>query len=264
MKKKLSIINLISVLFVLGINYLSQTATFNNTTIGEISNTYNNLFTPASYAFAIWGLIFISLIAYSVYQIREAFFKSQDTAFIEQTGYWFLFANFLNGCWVLAFVYDYTGLSVFIMIGILISLIKIILNTNMECWDAPIGTIAFVWWPICLYSGWITVATIANTATYLVKIDWIGFALSEEGWTVAMIIIAMVINILVIMKRNMREFALVGVWALVAIYMRHKDTIAYIAITALVCSAILLIVIGTHGYLNRKTSPYHKLLERFQ
>ncbi|MBQ0734898.1 tryptophan-rich sensory protein [Aquimarina celericrescens] len=264
MKKTLAIINFISVLFVLIVNYLSQALRFNNTTIGELSDSYDNLFTPAGYAFAIWGLIFLSLIGYAVYQIRKAFFSPKNSEFIEQTGYWFCIANLLNGCWVIAFVYEYTGLSVLIMIGILISLIKVILNTNMERWDAPIGIILFVWWPICLYSGWIAVATIANIATYLVKIDWNGFTLSEEGWTVAMIVIAMVINILMIVMKNMREFALVGAWALIAIYMRHKDSIDYIAITALICAIILIIVSGTHGYLNRKTNPFNKLLERFR
>ncbi|MEH6513349.1 MAG: tryptophan-rich sensory protein, partial [Maribacter arcticus] len=162
MKKKLSILNLMSVILVIAVNYISQIMEFNGTTIGEISSRYVNLFTPASYAFAIWGIIFLALLAYGIFQVRRAFFSEKESIFIEQTGYWFVLANILNCCWVFAFVYNYTGLSVLIMFGILISLIKIILNTNMERWDAPISTIAFVWWPICIYSGWISVATIAN------------------------------------------------------------------------------------------------------
>ncbi|HAJ82648.1 MAG TPA: hypothetical protein DCO64_09405, partial [Zunongwangia profunda] len=61
--------------------------------------------------------------------------------------------------WVIVWLYEYTGLSIFLMLLILFSLIKIILNTNMERWDAPLKIIAFSWWPICLYSGWIAVAT---------------------------------------------------------------------------------------------------------
>ena len=66
MQKKLSIINLISVVLVIAVNYMSQTLRINDTTIGEISQRYSNLFTPASYAFAIWGLIFLGLMAYSL------------------------------------------------------------------------------------------------------------------------------------------------------------------------------------------------------
>ena len=63
MQKRLSIINLTSVVLVILINYVSQAIRINETTIGDISNKYFNLFTPAGYAFAIWGLIFISLIS---------------------------------------------------------------------------------------------------------------------------------------------------------------------------------------------------------
>ena len=116
MKKTLAILNLLSVIIVIGVNYISQALRLNNTTIGEISRKYDNLFTPASYAFAIWGLIFLGLLCYSVFQIRRAFFSSKKSDFIEQTGYWFTIANVLNTAWVLAFTYDYTGLSVLIML----------------------------------------------------------------------------------------------------------------------------------------------------
>ncbi|MEH6769693.1 tryptophan-rich sensory protein [Maribacter arcticus] len=262
MKKKLSILNLMSVILVIAVNYISQIMEFNGTTIGEISSRYVNLFTPASYAFAIWGIIFLALLAYGIFQVRRAFFSEKESIFIEQTGYWFVLANILNCCWVFAFVYNYTGLSVLIMFGILISLIKIILNTNMERWDAPISTIAFVWWPICIYSGWISVATIANISAYLSKLNWNGGILSEQAWTISMIVVAIILNLLMIWKRNMREFALVGIWALFAIYIRHEGSYNSIAYTALIGCIILLITITIHGFKNRNTNPFKKLQER--
>ena len=249
-----------SVILVIAVNYISQIMEFNGTTIGEISSRYVNLFTPASYAFAIWGIIFLALLAYGIFQIRRAFFSKKESEYIEQTGYWLLLANILNCCWVFTFVYDYTGLSVFIMFGILISLIKIILNTNMERWDAPFSTIAFIWWPIGLYSGWISVATIANISAYLSKLDWNGGILSEQTWTIGMIIVAIILNLLIIWKRNMREFALVGIWALLAIYIRHEGSYNSIGYTALIGSIILLIAITIFGYKNRKTNQFKNKL----
>ncbi|WP_339626827.1 tryptophan-rich sensory protein [uncultured Maribacter sp.] len=263
MKKILSVLNLASVILVIAVNYISQIMQFNGTTIGEISSRYVNLFTPASYAFAIWGIIFLALLAYGIFQVRRAFFSKKESIFIEQTGYWFILANILNCCWVFAFVYDYTGLSVLIMFGILISLIKIILNTNMERWDAPITTIAFVWWPICLYSGWISVATIANISAYLSKLNWNGGLFSEQAWTISMIVVAITLNLLMIWKRNMREFALVGIWALFAIYIRHEGYYNSIANTALIGSIILFIAITVHAFKNRRTNPIKKFQERF-
>lgn len=258
MKKTLAILNLLSVILVIAVNYVSQSVRLNDITIGEISARYDNLFTPASYAFAIWGIIFIGLLGYGIFQVRRAFFSDKPSKFITETGYWFVVTNVLNSLWVIAFVYDYTGLSVLIMLGILFSLIKIILNTNMERWDAPKSTIAFVWWPICLYSGWISVATIANISAYLTKVGWEGAPFSEITWTVIMITIATVLNLVMIWKRNLREFAAVGVWALFAIYLRHKDALEIIAYTALVGSSIIFMYMVWHGFQNRKTNPFFK------
>jgi hypothetical protein len=260
MHKVLSLLNLFSVILVIGINYISQAVQLNGTTIGEVSQRYDNLFTPASYAFAIWGLIFLGLAAFAIFQVQRAFFSKKATAFIEQTGYWFLMANLLNSAWVIAFVYDFTGLSVMIMMGILFSLIKIILNTNMEHWDAPKSIIAFVWWPISLYSGWIAVATIANIAAYLTKLGWNGAPLSETSWTMIMIGMATVLNLFIIKTRHMREFAAVGAWALLAICIRHWGTYQDIALLALTASIMLLCYILWQGFKFRKSNPFYKSL----
>ena len=263
MVKRLTIINALSVVLVLLVNALSQIYRLNNTTIGEVSAQYDNLFTPAGYAFSIWGLIFLSLIGYAAFQVRRAFFSKKTDEFILQTRFWFALTNILNASWVVAFSYDFVGFSVLIMLGIMVSLIQIIRNTDMECWDAPIEIIAFVWWPICLYSGWITVATIANVSAYLTKLGWDGGPLSEATWTIVMIIAAVLINLLIILKRNMREFALVGIWALVAIYIRHKTALPSIAFTALGGAIVLFIATGIHAYQNRATSPVEKCKERW-
>jgi hypothetical protein len=128
----------------------------------------------------------------------------------------------------------------------------------MERWDAPFKIIAFVWWPICIYAGWISVATIANVAAYLSKLNWDGGFMSEESWTIAMVLIAIMVNTFIIWNRNMREFALVGVWALLAIYVRHQDAYVAIAFTALLGAIFLLINVGVHGYRNRATNPFLK------
>lgn len=258
MKKTLSILNLASVILVILVNYISQAIQLNNTTIGEMSNQYDNLFTPASYAFSIWGLIFIGLLAYGIFQVKVAFNGSKYDDYITQTGYWFIIANLLNSAWVFAFIYDFTGVSVILMLGILCALIKVIINTNMERWDAPLRIIAFVWWPICLYSGWISVATIANISTYLSKIGWEGGFLSPETWTVVMIIVALILNIFMIISRHMREFAMVGIWALVAIFVRHLETIPSIAYTAITAAVIIFVIAGWQGHKYRHSNPIFK------
>jgi len=256
-QQTLSIINLLSVLFAIGINYYSQLYTINGNRVSDISEKYSNLFTPAGYAFAIWGVIFIAIFIFALYQIDRTLVRKRTFDFITQTGGWFALANVANGLWIVAWLYDYTLLSVVVMLVILFSLLKIVINTNMERWQAPAKTIMFGWWPISIYAGWISVATIANIASYLSKIGWDGGFLSPVAWTISLIVVVTLLNIVLIFTRGMREFAVVGAWALVAIYVRHRFDYESIAITAIVGAVIILISTFAHAYRNRRINPFY-------
>ena len=81
MKKILALFNFLSVILVLVVNGLSQSQRWNNTTVGEISNKFGNLFTPAPYAFSIWGVIFLMLLAYGFFQLYSAFTSSEESTY---------------------------------------------------------------------------------------------------------------------------------------------------------------------------------------
>ncbi len=73
MKKALQISNVIALLITLAINYLSNTGIFNGNTMATVSARYQNYFTPAGYAFSIWGVIYLGLLAFVIYQGTRAF-----------------------------------------------------------------------------------------------------------------------------------------------------------------------------------------------
>jgi hypothetical protein len=122
------------------------------------------------------------------------------------------------------------------------------------------STIVFLWWPFVIYSGWVTVASIANTSAYLTKIGWSGFGASGIFWTVLMIIIATAINLYVTWKRNMRTFALVGAWALIAIAVANKGVQELIVIIAFVSAGILIVSSTIHAIKNRVSHPLSQLV----
>lgn len=263
-KRLISILNLLIIIILIAWNGYANTGNYNGNTVGDLSAEYNNLFTPATYAFSIWGLIFLMLLVFGVYGVYAAFAKAKSlqprsyrTNFVVTTFPYFLAANIFCTLWVALWLDEMIGASVLCMIGILLCLLMCIKKLDMELWDAPFPVIAFVWWPLCLYSGWISVAIIANVASYLNS----SFEISQDHQilaTIALIVIAGIINLLMIWYRNMREFAAVAIWALVAIYIRHNTAIDSIAITALVVAIILLINTGIHGYQNRHTNPFLK------
>lgn len=82
MKKALQICNGLALGSTIFINYLSNTGFMNNTTIGEVSNNYSSLFTPAGYTFSIWGIIYLLLLAFAIYQGRSLFVKSKNDDFV--------------------------------------------------------------------------------------------------------------------------------------------------------------------------------------
>ena len=263
MKKKLAILNSISILAVIAINGIAGSTGIFGETVGSISDKYNTLFTPAGYAFSIWGIIYLGLIVFAIFQNIQAFKNDPDSGFILQVGPWMVLNSLANIAWIFAWLSEHIGLSLLLMLIILSTLIVMINRLNMERWDAPFPIIAFIWWPICIYSGWIAVATIANVSAFLVSIQWLAL-FSAINWTVIMILVAVALNLLMIRFRNMREFAAVGVWALLAIALRHWDAIELIQWTALLGALVLFIALSVHAYINRSTSPLIKFREFYK
>lgn len=263
MKKKLAILNSISILAVIAINGIAGSTGIFGETVGSISDKYNTLFTPAGYAFSIWGIIYLGLIVFAIFQNIQAFKNDPDSGFIIQVGPWMVLNSLANIAWIFAWLSEHIGLSLLLMLIILSTLIVMINRLNMERWDAPFPIIAFIWWPICIYSGWIAVATIANVSAFLVSIQWLAL-FSAINWTVIMILVAVALNLLMIRFRNMREFAAVGVWALLAIALRHWDALELIQWTALLGALVLFIALSVHAYINRSTSPLIKFRELYK
>jgi hypothetical protein len=258
-KKLLVILNTLSIIAVIIINYLAAMGGINNQTIAEVSRRYETLFTPAGYAFSIWVLIYFGLISFTGFQ-WFSIVKQRNLEVIEKTALFFLTANLANIGWIFLWLYDYIGLSVIAMVILLLCLIKIIQRLDMEMWDAPVRIISFVWWPFAIYFGWIITALTANVAAYLTFLRWDGSPLNPDAWAVALIIISTIIYILLIAKRNLRETAAVGVWALLAIAIKHGFNKLEITITAITAATILIIIILYHGYKNVETSPIKKLM----
>ena len=244
MKKIYAIANLIITVGIIIWNYATNVIGINGNTVGSLSSEYENLFTPASYAFAIWGLIFISLMAFSIFQVISAFSKDKEDDFILQIGPWYSIANLANAAWLWFWLNEVTWFTVILMLLILFSLIQVIIRLDMNRAVVAKQIKAFVWFPMGLYAGWITVATVANFSAYFAKINF-DFLFSETVWAIILIIIAAIINYLVLIKRNIPVFAGVGVWALIAISVRYWGTnpsVQWVALAAAVGLTIAILI----------------------
>ncbi|MDA3865246.1 MAG: hypothetical protein PF489_00700 [Salinivirgaceae bacterium] len=251
----LLIFNSLSLIFALVLNGMQGSEMFNSVSVGEISRKYDTLIAPAGYAFAIWGVIYLMLILFVINQ-WVSWFRFKNDYELKQISLWFILGNLANGLWIVAWLNEYFALSVILIFTILLSLIMLTFRLRLEMWNAPFRVIFFVWWPLVIYLGWIVVASVANVAVWLVSMQWNGGVFSPEYWTIFMIGGATLIYLLLILTRNMREAALVGVWAFVAIAVKHFGKTDMLANAALVAAAILLIAISIHAYRNRKALPF--------
>lgn len=253
--KTLAILNALVVFLVVFWNYYANTGVFGNNTVGSLSDQYNSLFTPAGYTFAIWGIIYLGLFYQAIYFLRQAFKESGEHQAILKSTPWLILANLANGVWIWLWLTEHLLLSVIVLFLITAFLLIAVIKLNMERWDAPVTYMAGVWWPIDIYVGWTALASIANTSIYLKYIGWSG-GLDPETWTIIMIAVAVALNLFMIITRNMREFAVVGIWALVGIAVRHQNEVQEIMYAAYIGAAVLFIAINIHAYKNRATLPF--------
>ncbi|MGB6037946.1 MAG: tryptophan-rich sensory protein [Cryomorphaceae bacterium] len=260
MKKALSVVNAFILVLLIAWNYYSNTGAINGETAGSLSDQYSSLFVPADYAFAIWGLIYLGLAASAGYFLFLAFGDKEHSECVTQAAPGLIIANLANGAWLWFWLNEQILNSVLMLSVVLVALIATIVRLNMEKWDAPVKYMALVWWPIDLYIGWISVALIANLAAYLNSIGFAPF-FSEEIWTVILISLAVLLNAFMIFNRNMREFAAVGIWALVAIAVRHWMEIPLVGVSAAIGAIVLAILSAHHANRNKASLP-HKKVER--
>lgn len=243
MNSNLSILNGIAIVFTIIMNYLSNTGVFNGNTMGIVSAKYSNYFTPAGYAFSIWGLIYIGLFGFVIYSWKGLFKKTLDSSIPTKIGWWFVISCIANSLWVMAWLYEYLAASVVIMIFLLFTLLKIVLKFDDHTHKNTLATRLFIIGPFSIYAGWISVALIANIAAWLTSIGFEGWGISAINWTIIMIIIGGAVNIFMIFKRTLVLFGLVGVWALIAISEANRSVseAVNIVMACYVVASLLLI-----------------------
>ena len=79
------------VLATITINILADALPINGLNTGTISDTFHVYFVPAGYVFAIWGLIYIGLLTYTVFQALPA---QKDNPRLQATGWWVVLGGF--------------------------------------------------------------------------------------------------------------------------------------------------------------------------
>jgi hypothetical protein len=228
----MKIANIIAFVIMIVMNYLANALPLNNRTTGEISNSFPNLFVPAGITFSIWGVIYLLLLIFCILQ-----FRISNEAVVQSIGWFFAVSCLFNALWIVFWHYGKLPLTLITMTGLL--LLLIIINTRIS--DQPFNLIKIAFG---VYLGWICIATIANVTALLVHYDWRGWGISEEHWTIIMILAGMIITALTIINLKNPFVAISVIWAFIGIIIKRHYDYRSIVITAAAGIVILLIVMG--------------------
>jgi translocator protein len=228
--------NIIGLLIVLIVNGMASALPINGRNTGEISNLYPVLFTPAGYVFSIWGVIYLFLIGFVIYQALPG---QASNPLLGRIGSLFVFTCVFNSAWIFAWHYDWINLSVVIMLALLVTLILIYLRLESSGKSAKPGDKWLIKVPFSVYLAWICVATIANISIALYKAGWNGWQLGSVTWTIIMIVIAALLAFYYIVHKKDIAFGLVFPWALLGIGIRQSGYFL-IQWTAWVAALVLL------------------------
>ena len=220
------------------VNGLANALPINGQQTGEISDRFQVYFTPAGYVFSIWGVIYLGLIAYGIFQALP---RNRDNLLLQSIATPFWASCLANIAWILLWHYEYFGWTLVVMLVLLGSLALIYVQftryprpTSAELWCVRV--------PFSTYIGWITVATIANLTVVLEDKDLRPFDMGAEPWALAMVLLGTIIAAAVGWIRRDVAYLLVIVWAFTGIVVKQGWAMVGTAAALGAAVAALLVV----------------------
>jgi len=234
------VVNVVAVIGTLVVNGLANALPLNGLTTGEISDRFEVYFVPAGYVFSIWGLIYLGLIGFAIYQALPA---QRENPRLQSVGYLFAFSCAANVAWLFLWHYEQFLWSVMAMVALLLSLILIYLRLGIGRIEVSTAERWLVQVPFSVYLGWVTVATVANVTSVLDYVSWGGWGIAPQVWAVIMLVVGTGIATAVGLTRDDVAYMLVIVWAFVGIAVKHAAT-PTVAIAAWVTTGLVVLAIG--------------------
>jgi hypothetical protein len=207
----------IAIIIVIVLNILANALPFNNIDTGTISDSFPLYFTPAGYVFSIWGVIYLGLIAFAIYQALPS---QRDNPRLQATGWLLVWSCIANitwlFCWHFGFQTSWFWLTEVAMLALLGLLIMIYLRLGTGVTSVGTAETWAIRVPISIYLGWISVATIANTTIVLYSLGWTGEGIAPV-LTILLLLVGAVLGILMLARHRDIAYALVLVWAYIGV-----------------------------------------------
>ena len=219
---------IVTVIVTLIVNTLANALPLNGLNTGQISDRFQVYFVPAGYVFSIWGVIYLGLIAFAIFQALPS---QRENPRLRAIGWWVSLGGLANSAWIFLWHYQQFPLTLIAMLVLLATLLVTYLRLGIGRTTAPAAETWAVRLPFSIYLGWITVATVANVTDVLDYLKWDGFGIPPEIWMGIVLAAVLVIAALMNFTRRDVAYAAVILWALAGISIKQAAVPAVVVPT---------------------------------
>ena len=199
------------------VNGLANALPINGMNTGEISDSFDVYFVPAGYVFAIWGIIYIGMILFAIYQVSP---KQAENPRLARVGWWVVAGNIANAVWIFLWHYQIFGWTMVVMLALLVTLLFTYEGLRKDNEDATRAEFWLASVPFSIYLGWISVATIANANDVLYYYKWGQFGISAETWMVIILAVVAALAWAMSIRRQDVAYLAVLIWAIYGIIVK--------------------------------------------
>ncbi len=214
-------------------NFVSQRASFGVGGIPDVVQRHPALFSPAPYAFAIWGLIYFATLAYAIHQLLPS--QRHVDAF-DRMAKPLIALNALATAWLVVFRFDLVTCSVLVIVVSL--LVSMLFFRDADAAVSRGEARKWILLAATLWFAWLTVATLANISLWLVAMGWVDAR--QVQWAVAALAIAVALGFGVGSRYGNWAYPAVIAWASAAIWVERRQDAPIVAALALLSAALLV------------------------
>jgi len=247
----LRITNTIFFVLMIAVNIAAEIIPINNVTTAQISARHDTLLTPSGFTFAIWGVIYVWLFFFILYQdgIGRKKGEGDNPDLVHAVSVFFILSSALNIGWVIAWHYDFMILSFLLIFSMWATLIFAYTRLKKE---AKNGREHFCFqMPFSIYTAWISAAMTINFLVMIKSLTPPLMGIQETTWSIGLVIgLGLFAEFILIRFRDF-AFALTALWAIVGIFYHyavelsneliHVDMLMLLAIIVGVLFVTLLI-----------------------
>ncbi|KAI9223366.1 hypothetical protein BC828DRAFT_376096 [Blastocladiella britannica] len=232
------ILNFVFLVAVFAINGLSTGTAFNGKSNKILSDMLPNYLVPSGWAFSIWGVIYLFMAAWGIYQLLPRSYD--DPACNEGVGYVFLLNAVFNITWILVFAYRLLPLSVMAILGVAVTNIVVWYRLKSKNSDPTWTQYICVHVGFSFYTAWLIGASLVNLFAVSTTRDP-----SLIPQAIAALVFLGVVEIVMALWAMDPIIPGVGTWTLIANYAVNSDVpqlnTAVIALAAILGAVTALV-----------------------